>query len=473
MKKFTKIVATISDKKCDYEFLQELFEEGVNVVRLNTAHQGREEALKVVLAVREVSDKVAILLDTKGPEIRTKAIEENISVQTGDIIYLTGDEKIEARKDLFKVNYKDLFKDLSIGNKILIDDGDIELVVRGKENDLLRLEVLNDGFIKNNKSVNIPGVSINLPALSDKDRDFILFAIENDIDFIAHSFVRKKEDVSEVQDILDKYNSHIKIIAKIENQEGVDNIDEILDNVYGIMVARGDLAIEIPAERIPVIQKRIVNKCIESKKPVIIATQMLHSMIEHPRPTRAEVTDIANAVYNRTDAIMLSGETAYGKYPIEAVRTMVKVAREIEKENVVDEDQNLVRINNEITAILARSAVHACKKIPVSAIITDTLTGRTARYVAAFRGNIPVYARCYRKNVMRELALSYGVDADFVEKKESRDEFVKESLVSMVKKKYFTRQDHVLIIGGSFGRSQGATFMEISKVGLFTEKKLE
>jgi pyruvate kinase len=472
MKKFTKIVATISDRKCEHEFLQQLFEEGVNVVRLNTAHQGREEALKVVKAVRKVSDKIAILLDTKGPEVRTKDILNDISVHTSDIIYLTGDESIKSRKDLFKVNYTDLYNDLSIGDKILIDDGDIELVVKAKVDELLELEVLNDGLIKNNKSVNIPDVSISLPALSEKDRDFILFAIENDIDFIAHSFVRKKEDVKEVQDILDKQNSYIKIIAKIENQEGVDNIDEILDNVYGIMVARGDLAIEIPAERIPVIQKRIVNKCIESKKPVIIATQMLHSMIEHPRPTRAEVTDIANAVYNKTDAIMLSGETAYGKYPIEAVQTMVKVAREIEIENIADEDQNLVRINNEITAILARSAVHACKKIPVSAIITDTLTGRTARYVAAFRGNIPVYARCYRKNVMRELALSYGVDSDFVEKKESRDEFVKESLVSMVKKRYFTRQDHVLIIGGSFGRSQGATFMEISKVGLFTQMNI-
>lgn len=473
MKKFTKIVATISDRKCEQEFLKELFEEGVNVVRLNTAHQGRAEALKVVENVRAVSSNIALLLDTKGPEVRTKGLEEDISVKTGDILFLTGDEEIEARKDLFKVNYSDLYSDLSIEDRILIDDGDIELIVIDKIDSELKLEVLNDGIIKNNKSVNIPGVSISLPALSEKDRDFILFAIENDIDFIAHSFVRKKEDVKEVQDILDEHNSNIKIIAKIENQEGVDNIDEILDNVYGIMVARGDLAIEIPAERIPVIQKRIVNKCIESKKPVIIATQMLHSMIEHPRPTRAEVTDIANAVYNRTDAIMLSGETAYGKYPIEAVQTMVKVAREIEKEHVANESQNLVRINNEITAVLARAAVHACKRIPVSAIITDTLTGRTARYVSAFRGNIPVYARCYKKNVMRELALSYGVDPDFVEKKESRDEFVKESLESMLKKRYVTPQDQVLIIGGSFGRSQGATFMEISKVGLFTEKKID
>lgn len=473
MKKFTKIVATISDRKCDQEFLKELFEEGVNVVRLNTAHQGRPEALKVVNNVRAVSDKIALLIDTKGPEVRTKAIEEDIPVKTGDILFLTGDDEIESRKDLFKVNYADLCNDLSIEDRILIDDGDIELIVIEKTNSELKLEVLNDGIIKNNKSVNIPGVSISLPALSDKDRDFIVFAIENEIDFIAHSFVRKKEDVKEVQDILDEHNSHIKIIAKIENQEGVDNIDEILDNVYGIMVARGDLAIEIPAERIPVIQKRIVNKCIESKKPVIIATQMLHSMIEHPRPTRAEVTDIANAVYNRTDAIMLSGETAYGKYPIEAVQTMVKVALEIEKEHVANEEQNLVRINNEVTAILARAAVHACKRLPVSAIITDTLTGRTARYVSAFRGNIPVHARCYKKYVMRELALSYGVDSDFVEKKESRDEFVKESLDSMLKKRYVTPQDNVLIIGGSFGRSQGATFMEISKVGLFTEKKLD
>jgi len=470
MKKFTKIVATISDRKCEPEFLNELFEEGVNVVRLNTAHQGRAEAMKVVENVRAVSDLVAILVDTKGPEIRTYEVNEDIEVTTGSVLYLTGDKELEPRKDIFKVNYDGIYKDLSIGDRILIDDGDIELIVTDKTDELLKLEAQNDGAIKNNKSVNLPGVSINLPSLSEKDIDFIHFAIENDIDFIAHSFVRKKEDVLAVQEILDKHNSDIKIIAKIENQEGVDNIDEILDYAYGIMVARGDLAIEIPAERIPVVQKRIVNKCVKSKKPVIIATQMLHSMIEHPRPTRAEVTDIANAVYNKTDAIMLSGETAYGKYPIEAVRTMVNVAVEIEKERIPDENVEFVRINNEITAILARAAVHACKKIPVSAIITDTLTGRTARYVAAFRGKVPVYARCYKKHVMRELALSYGVDADYVEKNESRDEFVKESLNSMVKKKYFTKQDHVLIIGGSFSPTQGATFMEISKVKDLTSK---
>lgn len=469
MKKRTKIVATISDKKCDVDFLSELYAEGMNVVRLNTAHQNREESLKVMKNVRAVANDIALLLDTKGPEIRTCNLETSIKVESGTQLYLTGPET-SVIDNVLKVSYESIVEDLTEGDKILIDDGDVELVVKSKDSDKLLIEALNSGIIKNRKSVNIPGVSINLPSLSEKDIDYILFAIEEDIDFIAHSFVRRKEDVMEIQKILDEHNSDIKIIAKIENQEGVDNIDEILDHVYGIMVARGDLAIEIPAERIPVVQKRIVEKCIESKKPVIIATQMLHSMIEHPRPTRAEVTDIANAIYNRTDAIMLSGETAYGQYPVEAVKVMSSVAMEIEKDIKADERQNLVRINNEVTAVLARAAVRASQKLSIKAIVIDTLTGRTGRYLSAFRGDIPVYARCYKKRIMRELALSYGVKADYVDLLDSRDQFIKESLNDLVDKHYFNQDDFVLVIGGSFGPAKGASFMEISKVVELTSK---
>ena len=469
MKKRTKIVATISDKKCDVNFLRELYNEGMNVVRLNTAHQNREESLLVMKNVRAVSEEIALLIDTKGPEIRTLNIGEGIKVESGDQLFMKGPES-DSGQNVLNVSYKDIVDDLSVGDKVLIDDGDIELIVREKEADKLLIEALNSGVIKNRKSVNIPGVSINLPSLSEKDIDYIHFAIEEDIDFIAHSFVRHKEDVLAIQKILDEHNSDIKIIAKIENQQGVDNIDEILDHVYGIMVARGDLAIEIPAERIPVVQKRIVEKCIESKKPVIIATQMLHSMIEHPRPTRAEVTDIANAIYNRTDAIMLSGETAYGKYPVEAVKVMTSVAREIEKDIKADAKQNLVRINNEVTAVLARAAVRATSKLPIKAIVVDTLTGRTGRYLSAFRGNIPVYARCYKKRIMRELSLSYGVKANYVELLDSRDQFIKESLNDLVDRHYFSQEDYVLVIGGSFGPARGASFMEISKVVDLTSK---
>lgn len=470
MKKHTKIIATISDKKCDVEFLTQLFEEGMNVVRLNTAHQTHDDALKVIENVRKVSDRIALLVDTKGPEIRTTDVEKQIDLKKGDVIKVKGKTDFTCDELCMTVSYEYFVRDIEIGKKILIDDGELELLVIDKDEQFLTVEAQNDGPIKNRKSINVPGVSINLPSLSPKDIEFIHFAIEQDIDFIAHSFVRNKSDVLQIQGILDQHNSEIKIIAKIENQEGVDNIEEILDHVYGVMVARGDLAIEIPAQKLPVIQRRIIRKCIERKKPVIVATQMLHSMISNPRPTRAEVSDIANAIYNRTDAIMLSGETAYGDYPVEAVRTMKEVAIEVEKELFPDTRKNFVRVNQELPIILARSAVKASQSLPVKAIVTDTLTGRTGRYLSAYRGTVPVFSLCYSKRVMRELALSYGVEAGYRKLLSSRDEYVKQSMYSLMEKDYFTSEDLVIILGGSFGPSKGVSFMEISKVDQLTHK---
>ena len=298
MKKKTKIVATISDLKCDADFIRELYKAGMNVVRLNTAHQTIEDTLRIVNNVRKVSDKIALLLDTKGPEIRTSPSSRKIAVKSGDILKLKGDRNKESDDQFIYVDHSGFVKDVSINDHILIDDGDIELVVTGKEGDYLNCSVQNNGIIKGRKSVNVPNQKFSLPALSNKDREYVEFAIEQDIDFIAHSFVRSRKDVLEIKKMLEAKKSNIKIIAKIENQEGVDNIDEILEEVYGIMVARGDLAIEIPYEKIPSIQKKIINKCVSVRKPVIIATQMLHSMIDNPRPTRAEVTDVANAIYS-------------------------------------------------------------------------------------------------------------------------------------------------------------------------------
>ena len=423
--KRTKIVATISDKRCEIGFLRELYEAGMNVVRLNTAHQTLDEAMKVVRNVRAVSDQIALLIDTKGPEVRTCDIVVPVRVGKGEIIFMTGDRTLVAEK-LIHVSYEHFVRDVQIGDKILVDDGDVELIVRDKKENCLELEASNPGEIKDKKSINVPGVNMHLESLSDKDRKFIQFAMDNKLDFIAHSFVRNKQDVMEIQQILDEQHSNIKIIAKIENQEGVNHIDEILDHVYGVMVARGDLAIEIDAEKIPLIQRYIVNKCIESKKPVIIATQMLHTMIDHPRPTRAEVSDIANAVFSGTDAIMLSGETAYGDYPLEAVKVMSRVAEANESILPPDANRNLVRINNEITAALARVAVRMTTMLPIKAIVVDTNSGRTARYLSAFRGGLPVYARCYDEHVMRELALSFGVRPYFSVKPHSRDEFMRD-----------------------------------------------
>lgn len=461
--KRTKIVATISDKRCDIDFLQKLYQAGMDVVRLNTAHQTLDDAMKVIVNVRAVSDKIPLLIDTKGPEVRTRLIQIPLKVEKGDVVYITGDEKLTGEANLIHVSYEYFARDINVGDKVLIDDGDIELVVQEKLSDRLKLTASNPGLIKDKKSINVPGASMQLKSLSDKDRTFINFAIENKIDFIAHSFVRNKEDVLVIQKILDEHDSNIKIIAKIENQEGVDNIDEILDHVYGVMVARGDLAIEIDAEKIPRIQRYIVSKCIESKKPVIVATQMLHTMIDHPRPTRAEVSDIANAIFIGTDAIMLSGETAYGDYPLEAVQVMTRVAEANESTTPPDASRSLVRINNEITAALARVAVKTTTMLPIKAIVVDTLSGRTARYLSAFRGGLPVYARCYNEKVMRELALSFGVRPYFSVKPTSRDEFMR-NIPEVLKDAGYASEDYILVIGGSFGHVRGASFMEICKI---------
>ncbi|CCZ80639.1 pyruvate kinase [Odoribacter laneus] len=461
--KRTKIVATISDKRCDVDFLQELYQAGMDVVRLNTAHQTLDDAMKVIRNVRAVSEKIPLLIDTKGPEVRTKQVTVPIEVEKGEVIYITGKEEVVSDEKLLHVSYENFTQDIKIGDKILVDDGDMEFIVQGKYEDRLEVMATNPGFIKDKKSVNVPGASMKLQSLSEKDRRFIEFAIENHLDFIAHSFVRNKEDVLQIQEILDQYKSDIKIIAKIENQEGVDNIDEILDHVYGVMVARGDLAIEIDAEKIPKIQRCIVTKCIESKKPVIIATQMLHTMIEHPRPTRAEVSDIANAIFMGTDAIMLSGETAYGNYPVEAVEVMTKVAEANELTTPPDSGRSLVRINNEITAALARVAVKTTTMLPIKAIVVDTLSGRTARYLSAFRGALPVYARCYNPKVMRELALSFGIRPYHTEKPTSRDEFIRD-IPDVLLKAGYQEEDYILVIGGSFGYVRGASFMEICKI---------
>lgn len=464
MEKLTKIVATISDQNCSVEFLTELNEAGMDVVRINTAHQTPDGTLKIMENVKKVSDRIPILIDTKGPEIRTVQSEINIEVKKGDLIRVAGDPAAASTTDCLFVNYRDFVAQLDVGKRIMIDDGDIELLVMEKHPDYLVCQVQNPGKIKPRKSINLPGSKISLPSLSEKDLDYIDFSIKHDIDFIAHSFVRNKEDVLAIQEILDRHNSRIKIIAKIENQEGVDNIEEILDHVYGIMVARGDLAIEVPAEKIPGIQSNLVARCIERKKAVIVATQVLHSMIENPRPTRAEITDIANAVFMGTDAIMLSGETAYGKYPLEAVRTMTRAAREAEKHQGIIAERKVMPHENEISVFLSKMAVRSVEKINARAVITDTDTGKTARYLSAFRGKAPIYAQCYDKRVVRELALNYGIYADFMEVETSKKTFIRHTLNRLLKREEINCEDLIAILAGNFGKKSGPSFVEISTV---------
>lgn len=469
MLKHTKIVATISDQRCDVDFIDSLYKAGMNVVRLNTAHMAEEGLSRVVNNTRTVSDRIGILMDTKGPEVRTtvNVDKEPIPFLTGEKVKVAGDPDKETSHDCIYVSYKNFVQDLAIGSDVLIDDGDLELKVVEKQPDYLLCEVGNDATLGNRKSVNVPGVRINLPSLTEKDRKNILWAIDNQLDFIAHSFVRNKQDVLDIQRILDEHNSPIKIIAKIENQEGVDKIDEILEVAYGVMIARGDLGIEVPAEKIPGIQRTLIRKCVEMKKPVIVATQMLHSMITNPRPTRAEVTDIANAIYYRTDALMLSGETAYGKYPLEAVQTMTKVAREAERTKLSANDIRVPIEGNDldVTSFLAKQAVKSSSKLHVKAIITDSHTGRTARYLAAFRGTSTVFAICYNQRVMRMLSLSYGVWAVYQPWNDSRRGYFYDALSQLIQSGRITRNDMVAYLSGSFGEGGGTTFLEINNVG--------
>lgn len=477
MLKHTKIVATVSDQRCDVEFIKALYEAGMNVVRLNTAHLTEEGLARVVNNTRAVSNRIGILLDTKGPEVRTTNTigKEPIPFKTGEKVKVMGDSTKESTHECIYVSYPNFVNDLSVGKKILIDDGDIELNVLEKHPDYLLCEVDNDAVVASRKSVNVPGVRINLPSLTEKDRKNILWAIDNNLDFIAHSFVRNKQDVLDIQEILDAHNSPIKIIAKIENQEGVDNIDEILEAAYGVMIARGDLGIEIPAEKIPGIQRVLIRKCVEVKKPVIVATQMLHSMINNPRPTRAEVTDIANAIYYRTDALMLSGETAYGKYPVEAVQTMTRVAREAEQTKLAANDIRVPIEGNDldVTSFLAKQAVKSSSKLHVKAIITDSYTGKTARYLAAFRGTSTVFAICYHERVMRMLSLSYGVWAVYQPYNDSRRGYFFDALKQLIKSGRITRDDMVAYLSGSFGEGGGTTFLEINNVGKVLDSDME
>jgi pyruvate kinase len=463
-RKRTKIVATISDKRCEPEFIRELFESGMDVIRINSAHLDIEGALKIMENTRKVSDKIPFLIDTKGPEIRTTITETPVFLRKGHKITINGDPDSKTTGDRIFVTYRNFATEIPIGSMILIDDGELEIKVLSKDGNCLDCVVENDGILGSRKSVNIPGVRICLPSLNDKDREFIKMSIQKDVDFIAHSFVRSKQDVFDLQAILDEAESPIKIIAKIENQEGVDNIDEILENVYGIMVARGDLAIEIPYEKIPGIQRMIISKCIEKRKPVIVATQMLHSMITNPRPTRAEVSDIANAIYSQTDAIMLSGETANGKYPVEAVKTMTKVALEVEncKEKFIDLPSG--NLTGEVSAYLAKVAVKTSVKVNAKGIIADTAMGRTIRNMAAYRGINLILAQCYSIRTMRELALSYGVYSSYQEKKKSVDEFIHIALKNLTKTHGLNNDDIILVLAGNFSMGRGFSFIEVGSV---------
>lgn len=470
IKKRTKIVATISDKNCEPDFLRSLFEAGMDVVRINSAHLDPDGVKKIVTNVRSVSDKIALLLDTKGPEIRTTICDEPIMFLKGQKVKVAGNVNEKTSSEAINVNFSDIAAYVPEGAFILIDDGELEIRVMKREGDVLIGRIENDGTLGSRKTVNIPQIRINLPSVSDRDMNFIDLAVRLDIEFIAHSFVRNKQDVIAVQQLLDRHSSKIKIIAKIENQQGVDNLEEIMEHSYGIMVARGDLAIEVPFERIPGIQRTIISKCIEQRKPVIVATQMLHTMIVNPRPTRAEVSDVANAVYSQTDAVMLSGETAAGKYPVEAVKTMTRIASEVERDKDQYVEMPAGSLSGPVSAYLAKVAVKTSVRIKAKAILADTVNGTAIRNMAAFRGFHPIIAQCYTYRTMRELALSYGVIPVYMEKKMSADEFLRVSLRELLKKHNLSDNDIVVVLAGNFSRGTGFSFIEVGTVEYLKER---
>lgn len=399
--------------------------------------------------------------------MRTTGIAQPITYKTGEVVKIFGRPEMDTTHDIINVSFPDFALDVKAGDDILFDDGAIDMKVQEIVGPTVYAEVQNDGVLGAHKSVNVPGEHIDLPALTERDRRNILLAIDEDIDFIAHSFVRSAADVEAVQKILDEHHSDIKIISKIENQEGVDNIDEIIHASYGVMVARGDLGIEVPVERIPGIQRNIIRKCVEHHKPVIVATQMLHTMINNPRPTRAEVTDIANAIYSNTDALMLSGETASGKYPLEAVKTMAAIAEQAEKDRQSFDPIYNVPLNEHCSQreFLSHAAIEATRLLGVEGIITASKSGYTARCLATYRGPKPILAICYNEKTQRWLNLSYGVIAVYQKEHASSDVIFRAALRMLRQKGYLKNEDKVAYLSGSLDNlGEGTTFLEINKV---------
>ncbi|MGX4669891.1 pyruvate kinase [Cerasibacillus sp. JNUCC 74] len=471
----TKIVCTIGPASESIETLEKLMECGMNVARLNFSHGNYEEHAARIENIRKAAEKtgktIAILLDTKGPEIRTHDfVNGQAELVQGNIVYVSMKE-VEGTAERFSVTYPGLINDVHVGSKILLDDGLIELKV--VEIDQAKQEVktiaLNTGIIKNKKGVNIPNVSVNLPGITEKDANDIIFGIEHDVDFIAASFVRRASDVLEIKELLERHNAtHIQIIPKIENQEGVDNIDSILEVSDGLMVARGDLGVEIPAEDVPLVQKKFIEKCNIAGKPVITATQMLDSMQRNPRPTRAEASDVANAIFDGTDAVMLSGETAAGDYPVESVQTMSNIA--MKAETALDH-QSILRersrnVDMTITDAISQSVTHTAMNLSVSAIITPTESGHTARMISKYRPHAPILAVTFSERVNRRLSLVWGVHAVTCKRAGSTDEMLDIAVERGLQSGMVERGNRVIITAGvPVGESGTTNLMKVHVIG--------
>ncbi|CAH1222506.1 Pyruvate kinase [Paenibacillus plantiphilus] len=469
----TKIVCTIGPSSESLENTKKLINAGMNVARLNFSHGDFEEhgnrIINIRQACQELGTTVAILLDTKGPEIRLgKLKEEPIELNQGDTITLTTEEILGDRNRI-PVTYANLPADVSVGSTILIDDGLIGLTVEEVKGTEILCRIVNSGPIKSKKGVNAPGVNISLPGITEKDANDIIFGIEQGVDFIAASFVRKASDVLEIRELLERHNgSHIQIISKIENQQGVDNLDEILEVSDGLMVARGDLGVEIPAEEVPLVQKQMIQKCNRAGKPVITATQMLDSMQRNPRPTRAEASDVANAIFDGTDAIMLSGETAAGKYPVESVQTMSRIA--VRAESALEYREIFTRQANAqqttVTEAISQAVANSALDLSAKAIITSTESGYTARMISKYRPKSPIVAVTPVEQVMRRMALIWGVIPVKGTPANTTDEMFDIAVRGGIDSGLVKLGDTVIITAGvPVGRSGSTNLIKIHTVG--------
>lgn len=473
MKK-TKIVCTIGPASESPEILKQLIDEGMNVARLNFSHGDHDEHLERIKNIRKAADNagkhIGIMLDTKGPEIRTHNMKDGrVTINKGTTVRVAMEE-VEGTAEKFSITYPDLINDVLEGSSILLDDGLINLQVDGidRENNEIITTAVNTGDLKNKKGVNVPGVSVNLPGLTDKDRDDIIFGLNNGIDFIAASFVRRPSDVLEITELLEEYDAmHVQIIPKIENQEGVDNLEEIVKVSDGLMVARGDLGVEIPAEEVPVVQKQMIKHLNSVGKPVITATQMLDSMQVNPRPTRAEASDVANAIFDGTDAIMLSGETAAGNYPVEAVRTMANIAVRTETALVDQDAYSLKQFDkSDLSEAIGQAVGHTAKNLKIGTIVAATESGHTARMISKFRTKATILAVTFSKETARGLSLKWGVEPTIVDKPESTDDMFNLATQKSVEGGFVKEGELILITAGVPVGERGTTnVMKIQMVG--------
>lgn len=468
----TKIICTIGPASENLETLNQMMEAGMNAARLNFSHGSYEEHQKRIDNLRKVASTpgtpLAIMLDTRGPEIRTGCLKNSkIKLLEGQKFILTNRE-VPGDENEVQISYSNLPTEIEKGNNILLSDGLISLSVEETTDTDIICKVVNGGELGERKGVNIPGVSIKMPFLTEKDANDINFGIENQVDFIAASFVRTAADILEIRRILEDQDADIDIIAKIESQEGIDNLDDIIQVADGVMVARGDMGVEIPAEEVPLVQKQIIEKCNRVGKNVIIATQMLDSMIVNPRPTRAEVSDVANAIFDGADAIMLSGETAAGKYPVEVVKTMARIAKRAEEVLPFEEMLRQKRLEGTftVTDAISYATCATAANLGASGIITATFTGNTARMVAKYRPRANIVAATPVEKILRKLSLVWGVHPVLITRTEGTDELFEEAIKGALQTEYIKNGDLIVLTAGvPTGYSGGTNLLKVHVVG--------